>query len=96
MPSSYENEVLHRKYFGGQETIAAGASSVLDLRGAAGFVVHLNGGTANYQPCDESGTVVPGSASTAIASAAFVAAEWPFMKVTAASVACIAAVVHRA
>jgi hypothetical protein len=96
MPSSYENEVLHRKYFGVQGSVAVGTPAVLDLRGAAGFTVYLNGGTATQQACDEDGTVVPGSASAAAANGGFVAADWPFVKITAATAACIAAVVHRA
>lgn len=71
-----------------QQSVAVGTPLVLDVRGARGFTVYLNGGTATYQPCDSGGTVVPGSASTASTSGTGVSAVWPFYKIVATTATC--------
>jgi hypothetical protein len=93
MSAQLAAHLIGQNLTGGQQTVAAGGTAVLDVRGAKGFVVHLNGGTATYQPCDKDGTVVPGSASTAVTSGALVEAEWSHYLVSATTAAAVACVV---
>lgn len=68
--------------------VAVGAPEVIDVRGLKGFAVILNGGTANWQPCDAAGVVIPGSAPTAAESGTVVENPWAFVLITAAVAAC--------
>lgn len=67
--------------------LAAGASEVLDVRGCDRFTPWFvnAGGTKvhTYQPCDESGTVLPGSASSNLASGTSVTPASPYYLITA-------------
>jgi hypothetical protein len=94
MSAQLAAHLIGQNLTGGQQTVAAGGTAVLDVRGAKGFVVHLIGtGTATYQPCDKDGAVVPGSASTAVTTGALVEAAWSHYLVSAATAAAEACVV---
>ena len=99
MPRTH-NELSERNKRYNQDPlpIAETTFAVLDVRGMRGFAVFLQtvgtvAGTATRQPCFEDGTVVPGSASAAVANGAFVSADWPFYRVNATKNTCHAAVV---
>ncbi len=93
MSSGYENAQLAKVFEDTQRTIASGASSVFDVRGRRGLVVHLNGGTATYQPCDAAGAVVPGSAAKSVTSGTLIDPDWTHFVVVASGAACTGAAV---
>jgi len=88
-----EIEILDRLYNAEPDTVAEGTPLVLDLRGLAGFVVFLDGGTATWQECDASGTTVAGSSSNVVASGARVETPWAYVLITATTADCVVSTV---
>lgn len=65
-------------------TLPAGSpDTVLDVRGCTGFTPWFAAGTGHTaQPCDEGGTVLPGSASAALAAGTEVDVVSPFYRIS--------------
>lgn len=93
MASAKENEALSRVFYPEPVVVAAGSSAVIDVRGCAGLVAYSAGGTATAQPCDETGTALPGAAAAALTLGERLDALAPFYKVAATTQAVTVVVV---
>ncbi len=81
--SKAEEIIEHNLTAGAIVTIEAGSAAlVLDLAGGTGLVPWFAAGTHTYQPCDESGVVLPGSASADLVSGTKVDMLSRFYKIT--------------
>lgn len=68
------------RIFGGEQvSVANGNTSTADVRGMKGIVAY---GTGTYQPCDDAGVPVAGSAATPFVSGKLVNSEWTHYLVT--------------
>lgn len=93
MASSQSSQALVQVFGQAQSTIAAGSNATLNVRGARGIMVYLNGGTATYQPCNDKGTVVPGSAASDVVGGVLIEANWSHYRITAAGATCTVCII---
>lgn len=77
--SSARQGIEDNVYYNPITTLPGGtADTVLDVRGCTGFTPWFAAGAHTAQPCDEDGTALPGSSSSALAAGTEVDAVAPF------------------
>jgi hypothetical protein len=86
----YPFQALQHVFGREQQSVAAGQSVVLDVRGARGIVAF---GSATVQPCDRAGAVVPGSAAEPLGPGVPFETMWTHYRLVGGSGGCTVAVV---